>query len=195
MPGARFAPYHVRRVSALVQGYHPVHEIDVFSRLRCVDGGNANGGRAETVAKAEARPFGARPVKVGEGTANLFRTRYHLIEAAVAIFTAENPKTLSCSFSGLRTLECAASVDSLSATIDASVARGWRSMAQEAAVPTCPGDGRCERLQITNSAGRLRIGGHAAITWRSWLELPWLNRPARVTNWNLAIAIALNLRS
>lgn len=39
-PGARFAPYHVRRVSALVQGYHPVHEIDVFSRLRCVDGGN-----------------------------------------------------------------------------------------------------------------------------------------------------------
>ncbi|MFN0250664.1 MAG: agmatinase [Kofleriaceae bacterium] len=40
MPGARFAPYHVRRVSALIQGYHPVHAIDVFSRLRCVDGGN-----------------------------------------------------------------------------------------------------------------------------------------------------------
>lgn len=40
MPGARFAPYHVRRVSALVQGYHPVHGIDVFARLRCVDGGN-----------------------------------------------------------------------------------------------------------------------------------------------------------
>ena len=40
MPGARFAPYHVRRVSALVQGYHPVHAIDVFARLRCVDGGN-----------------------------------------------------------------------------------------------------------------------------------------------------------
>jgi agmatinase len=40
MPGARFAPYHVRRVSALVQAYHPVHAIDVFSRLRCVDGGN-----------------------------------------------------------------------------------------------------------------------------------------------------------
>ncbi|HEY1818082.1 MAG TPA: agmatinase [Kofleriaceae bacterium] len=39
-PGARFAPYHVRRVSALVQGYHPHHGIDVFSRLRCVDGGN-----------------------------------------------------------------------------------------------------------------------------------------------------------
>ena len=39
-PGARLAPYHVRRVSALVQGYHPVHGIDVFERVRCVDGGN-----------------------------------------------------------------------------------------------------------------------------------------------------------
>jgi agmatinase len=39
-PGARLAPYHVRRVSALVQGYHPVHGIDVFQRLRCVDAGN-----------------------------------------------------------------------------------------------------------------------------------------------------------
>jgi agmatinase len=39
-PGARLAPYHVRRVSALVQGHHPVHGIDVFSRLRCVDAGN-----------------------------------------------------------------------------------------------------------------------------------------------------------
>lgn len=39
-PGARFAPYHVRRVSALVQGYHPEHRLDVFARLRCVDGGN-----------------------------------------------------------------------------------------------------------------------------------------------------------
>ncbi len=39
-PGARLAPFHVRRVSALIQGHHPSHEIDVFSRLRCVDGGN-----------------------------------------------------------------------------------------------------------------------------------------------------------
>lgn len=39
-PGARLAPFHVRRVSALVQSHHPVHGIDVFSRLRCVDGGN-----------------------------------------------------------------------------------------------------------------------------------------------------------
>jgi agmatinase len=40
-PGARFAPYHVRRVSALVQGYHPVHRVDVFAEVRAVDGGNA----------------------------------------------------------------------------------------------------------------------------------------------------------
>lgn len=39
-PGARFAPYHVRRVSALVQTYHPVHDVDVFGRVRAVDGGN-----------------------------------------------------------------------------------------------------------------------------------------------------------
>lgn len=39
-PGARLAPFHVRRVSALLQSHHPVHGIDVFSRLRCVDGGN-----------------------------------------------------------------------------------------------------------------------------------------------------------
>jgi agmatinase len=39
-PGARMAPYHVRRVSALVQGYHPVHRLDVFRTLRAVDGGN-----------------------------------------------------------------------------------------------------------------------------------------------------------
>jgi agmatinase len=39
-PGARFAPYHVRRTSALVQSYHPVHRVDVFAELTCVDGGN-----------------------------------------------------------------------------------------------------------------------------------------------------------
>ena len=37
-PGARFAPYHVRRVSAFVQGWHPVHHLQVFERV--VDGGN-----------------------------------------------------------------------------------------------------------------------------------------------------------
>ena len=40
-PGARFAPFHVRRVSALVQSFHPYHRVDVFGRLRAVDGGNA----------------------------------------------------------------------------------------------------------------------------------------------------------
>jgi agmatinase len=40
LAGARLAPYHVRRVSALVQGWHPVHEIDVFRALNAVDGGN-----------------------------------------------------------------------------------------------------------------------------------------------------------
>lgn len=40
IPGARLAPYHVRRVSALVQGFHPEHRLDVFAELRCVDGGN-----------------------------------------------------------------------------------------------------------------------------------------------------------
>jgi agmatinase len=39
-PGARLAPYHVRRVSALVQSYHPVHRVDVFDRVRALDGGN-----------------------------------------------------------------------------------------------------------------------------------------------------------
>jgi agmatinase len=39
-PGARLAPYHVRRVSALIQNHHPEHDVDVFTRLRCVDAGN-----------------------------------------------------------------------------------------------------------------------------------------------------------
>ena len=39
-PGARFAPFEVRRVSALVQGYHPSHHVAVFDRLSAVDGGN-----------------------------------------------------------------------------------------------------------------------------------------------------------
>jgi agmatinase len=39
-PGARFAPYEIRRVSALVQSFHPAHKIDVFETLRVADGGN-----------------------------------------------------------------------------------------------------------------------------------------------------------
>jgi agmatinase len=39
-PGARFGPFEVRRVSALVQGHHPIHGLDPFERLDPVDGGN-----------------------------------------------------------------------------------------------------------------------------------------------------------
>lgn len=39
-PGARFAPYHLRRLSALVQGYHPVHRRHVFDGVPAVDAGN-----------------------------------------------------------------------------------------------------------------------------------------------------------
>lgn len=39
-PGARLAPFDVRRVSALVQGHHPRHGLDVFDALPAVDGGN-----------------------------------------------------------------------------------------------------------------------------------------------------------
>jgi agmatinase len=39
-PGARFAPYEVRRVSALLQRFHPTHKVDVFAALRAADGGN-----------------------------------------------------------------------------------------------------------------------------------------------------------
>lgn len=38
--GARLGPYHLRRVSALVGSFHPVHRIDVFSEVRVVDAGN-----------------------------------------------------------------------------------------------------------------------------------------------------------
>ncbi len=39
-PGARFAPWHVRRVSALVQGWHLGHRLDPFRETGAVDGGN-----------------------------------------------------------------------------------------------------------------------------------------------------------
>lgn len=39
-PGARFAPYELRRVSAMVQTYHPGHGLDVFTTLDARDGGN-----------------------------------------------------------------------------------------------------------------------------------------------------------
>lgn len=39
-PGARLAPWEVRRASALVQGHHPAHGLDPLERLEAVDGGN-----------------------------------------------------------------------------------------------------------------------------------------------------------
>lgn len=69
-PGARFAPFEVRRVSALVQGWHPEHRLQVFERLAAVDGGNvvfppfdpptvrrAVEGDVSAVLEADAVPF------------------------------------------------------------------------------------------------------------------------------------------
>ncbi|HEX9307757.1 MAG TPA: agmatinase [Anaeromyxobacter sp.] len=39
-PGARLAPFEVRRVSALVQGHHAGHGIDPFALLAAIDAGN-----------------------------------------------------------------------------------------------------------------------------------------------------------
>jgi agmatinase len=39
-PGARLAPFHVRRVSALVQGWHRQHRVDAFAATSAVDAGN-----------------------------------------------------------------------------------------------------------------------------------------------------------
>lgn len=38
--GSRLAPYHIRRVSALVSSFHPTHRIDVFEALKVRDCGN-----------------------------------------------------------------------------------------------------------------------------------------------------------
>jgi agmatinase len=70
LPGARVAPYHVRRVSALVSPVHPEHRLDVFERVPTLDGGNvptspfapelmreAVQGEVMAVLGAGARPF------------------------------------------------------------------------------------------------------------------------------------------
>jgi agmatinase len=72
-PGARLAPYHVRRVSALVQGFHTTHNVDVFARLRCVDAGNVvfppfDRAAMRAAVEAEVRQLaaaGVAPVVVG----------------------------------------------------------------------------------------------------------------------------------
>ncbi len=40
VPGARFAPWEIRRVSAVVQSFHPACKRDVFRDLRVIDHGN-----------------------------------------------------------------------------------------------------------------------------------------------------------
>ena len=73
MPGARLAPYHVRRVSALVQSYHPGHGVDVFSELNAIDGGNImvppfNAGAMREMVQqrvAAVVESGAAPVLIG----------------------------------------------------------------------------------------------------------------------------------
>lgn len=39
-PGARFGPRAVRVASALTRGFHPAQGVELFSRLRCCDGGD-----------------------------------------------------------------------------------------------------------------------------------------------------------
>jgi agmatinase len=69
-PGARLAPWALRRVSALVQSYHATAGIDVFRSLACKDGGNvafppfdraamraAVEGEVAAIARAGAAPF------------------------------------------------------------------------------------------------------------------------------------------
>jgi agmatinase len=69
-PGARLAPWHLRRVSALIQPFHPTHRVDVFDTLRVVDGGNVPAppfspaamrelvqGEISSVVAAGAKPF------------------------------------------------------------------------------------------------------------------------------------------
>jgi agmatinase len=71
--GSRLAPYHVRRVSALVSGYHPVHRVAVFEALRVRDCGNImvppfDAGAMREVVAAEVSGVlagGATPVVVG----------------------------------------------------------------------------------------------------------------------------------
>lgn len=72
-PGARLAPWHVRRVSALVQGWHVGHGIDPFRETCAVDGGNVvfppfdrEAGRAAVeAAVAAVIAQGAAPFLVG----------------------------------------------------------------------------------------------------------------------------------
>src|SRR5882724_6193924 len=69
-PGARLGPYHVRRVSALVQSYHPEHDLDVFETVRCADGGNVvfppfDRAMMRAAVEAHIRALAAIPIVIG----------------------------------------------------------------------------------------------------------------------------------
>jgi agmatinase len=72
-PGARLAPYHLRRTSALLQTFHPVHRVDVFRAIRVLDGGNVafppfDAGAVRHLVQAEVGAIvaaGASPFVVG----------------------------------------------------------------------------------------------------------------------------------
>ena len=72
-PGARFGPYHVRRTSALIQGFDPVLGLDPFEKLSVLDGGNItvppfNDAAAREIIQAEIAMVleaGAVPFLVG----------------------------------------------------------------------------------------------------------------------------------
>ncbi len=72
-PGARLAPWALRRVSALVQSYHATAGIDVFQTLVCRDGGNVafppfDRGAMRDAVQAEVAAIvraGAVPIVVG----------------------------------------------------------------------------------------------------------------------------------
>src|SRR5690349_3277833 len=85
------------------------------------------------IAEGEALPFHPRPKLVGERAADGFGARLEVLEAAVGIFAADDPVTLShavllkngdCPYfhsaaTASMAWNCAVSVDSLSATVDA----------------------------------------------------------------------------
>jgi agmatinase len=72
-PGARFAPWSVRKASVDLQPYHPVHRLDVFEALHAVDGGNVvfppfDAGQVRAAIEAHVSAVvraGARPFVVG----------------------------------------------------------------------------------------------------------------------------------
>jgi agmatinase len=72
-PGARLAPFHVRRVSALVQGWHRGHRVAPFTATGAVDGGNVvfppfdRAGARDAIERtvAAAVRHGAAPFVVG----------------------------------------------------------------------------------------------------------------------------------